>query len=776
MKSEHKIKTQIMVLMSLLVILCSFLFAVAHYKAQKASLLAGIDSKLLASANFAKAILPDNYHDSITDKNSVPADEYLKMIDRYNKLCSKLNLEYLWSLMKIDDQIVFTSSTSKDKNVENGQHALFFDVHSNPKAYQKAFEKMQVDYRINKDKWGHSRVVLVPFYDNQERKYLFGASMKTSEVDTLLKKTIFLTTVICMVILAVGLILSRLFANTLSKPLNKLSIITTNIASGDLKQKIDYSGSYEIKSLARNIQIMSEAINDKTLKLQASEEKFRELAEALPQIIFELDLHGNLLYSNQKGFESTGYTIDDFNKGLNAIQFVIPEERERLAGNIQKMIEELIDSSNEYTLLRKDGSTFNAIIYSRPIIQDNIAVGFRGVIADITDLKNVIKEKEKLETQLRQAYKMEAIGTMAGGIAHDFNNILTIILGNADIALDDIPEDNPARYNIHKVLDASKRAKDLVKQILTFSRVGDSDLKPHHLQHHLKEIFKLLRPTIPTTVKIQQSICSDCRPVLADPTQIHQLVMNFCNNAVQAMDEKGIIKISLAEVELEENEIDPHFNLEPGKYACLTVSDTGIGMTKKVIESIFDPFFTTKGVGEGTGMGLSVVHGIVENHKGGIKVDSKPGEGTTFQVFFPIVEEGVTDEMEESEQLPRGNEKILFIDDEDMLAEVGSTILTMQGYQVTAKTSSRDALETFKSDPEAFDLVITDQSMPDMSGAELAAEFIRIRPDIPIILYTGYSKKISVEQAKKIGIKELCVKPLGRRQLAEVVRKVLDEK
>jgi signal transduction histidine kinase/ActR/RegA family two-component response regulator len=395
---------------------------------------------------------------------------------------------------------------------------------------------------------------------------------------------------------------------------------------------------------------------------------------------------------------------------------------------------------------------------------------------EITERKHAEKKKEKLEAQLRQAYKMEAIGTMAGGIAHDFNNILAIILGNADMAKDDIPESNPARYYIDQVLEASSRAKDLVKQILTFSRQSEQKLLPIKPCSVINESLKLFRSTTPTTVNIVQNICKDCCMIMADTTQLRQLLMNLFSNAVHAMDEKGTLEVTAAMVDLGVDDIAHQPGLNPGQHLKIKVRDTGTGMDKETQDRIFDPFYTTKEVDEGTGMGLSIVLGIVKSHKGFVQVDSEPGEGSIFTIYFPAVEDGQSQKIEEvTEVYPRGNERILFVDDEEMLAELGGRMLERLGYEVTVKSSSKDASETFKLNPETFDLVITDQSMPNMSGIELSAELLNVRPDIPIILCTGFSKKTSGEKAKEIGIKEFCVKPLDRKELAHVVRKVLDE-
>jgi signal transduction histidine kinase/CheY-like chemotaxis protein len=397
--------------------------------------------------------------------------------------------------------------------------------------------------------------------------------------------------------------------------------------------------------------------------------------------------------------------------------------------------------------------------------------------------KKAEARKEELESQLRQSQKMEAVGTMAGGIAHDFNNILAIIIGNAELALSTLSEDSPVRSELDDILSASHRAKDIVKQMLAFSRPTKGEKKPYYLCRLVEENMKTLRAAIPTTVETTVHIpskchenISDCRMVLVDPTQIHQLLLNLCGNAVQAMEEKGHLRVSLSEITVAAGEEDRHPGLDPDIYECLSVSDTGGGMDERTVQSIFDPFFTTKEPGVGTGMGLSIVHSIVESHGARIFVESEPGKGTVFHVYFPSLPPGSPIQDGESELLPKGSERILFVDDEASLTRVGSKMLRVLGYTVTTCAGSGEALDTFRAGPDEIDAVITDQTMPAMTGAELAGEILKIRSDVPVLLCTGYSNLITEEKAKSIGIRKICMKPLSMETLARSLREVLDEK
>jgi signal transduction histidine kinase len=382
--------------------------------------------------------------------------------------------------------------------------------------------------------------------------------------------------------------------------------------------------------------------------------------------------------------------------------------------------------------------------------------------------------RQKLEEQLRQGQKMEAIGTLAGGIAHDFNNILSSVIGYSELAMDDAEPGSIMEDNLSEIYTAGNRAKNLVSQILTFARQTDDKIRPTAVNLIVNEALKMLRSAIPTTIDIRQDIQSDSL-VMADPTQIHQIFMNLCTNAAQAMEENGgILTVRLCDEKIEPDVSEKIDGLKPGNYLKIEVSDTGVGIPEKHLGSIFDPYFTTKAVGEGTGLGLSMVHGIVNGYEGKISVKSEPGQGTVFSIYLPISKNERLSHEEPLKGLPKGTERILFVDDEAPVVELGSRYLEKLGYTVTTQTGSLAALDLFKANPDRFDLVITDTTMPVMSGDKLAGALMEIRSDIPVIICTGYSKKISPSKIQEIGIKALIMKPFQKRNLAETVRLVLD--
>ena len=509
--------------------------------------------------------------------------------------------------------------------------------------------------------------------------------------------------------------------------------------------------------------------------LRTSEERFRELADLLPQTVFEIDRQGKLTYANRNAFNIFGYTQEDFDKGLNAREMFVSKDRDRVAEYVQAVLNGGKIEYMEFTAQSKDNSKFPVIVYPRIILHEDIPVGIRGFLVDISEQKKAEEERIKLEAQLQQAQKMEAIGTLVGGIAHDFNNILGIIIGNTELALDDVPEWNPAHFNVKEIKSAGLRAKYIVRQLLSYSRKADYERKPMKLIPVVRDSVKFLRATIPTTIDIRQDFQAEADTILADPTQIHQVMINLCTNAAHAMEESGgVLEIEIKNVILDEAAVSIDPDLVPGSYVKIAVRDTGQGILLEIMDRIFDPYFTTKEVGKGSGMGLSVVHGIIKSHKGAISADSEPEKGSTFHVYFPVTADEAVPESKPVEELPTGTEKILFVDDEKPIVQMVGKILGRLGYQVETEMSPKQALERFRSSPNRFDLVITDMTMPYMTGDKLVEEFLNIRPDLSIILCTGFSEKISEENAKELGVKAFVLKPLEKGDFAVTVRNVLD--
>ena len=657
----------------------------------------------------------------------------------------------------------------------------------------------------------------------------------------------------------------------------------------------------EVTKIAGTVQDITEQKTAERM-LRESEIRFRELAELLPEVVFEADQDNRLTFANRKAFEVFGYSPEDMVSGLDGFGMIHPDDRPRAVENFRRRIRGREIGLNEYTGLRKDGSTFPMLLHTDPIMREGTLRGIRGVLIDITERKKAeaefadnrtrlalaleganlgtwdwhipsgravfsdlwagtkgyelselkphistwenlvhpddlpdvrkrlaehldgtttlyeatfrmrhksgkwiwiadkgkvierdpdgtpvracginqdITETKKLNERLRQAEKMESIGTLAGGIAHDFNNILGAVIGYADMSLADVPPGSRLETNLRRILQGGARAGKLVNQILNFSRRAADEKSPQLLRPVIREVVEMMRASLPSTIEIRSSLARDSQPVLADPTRIHEIVMNLCTNAAQAMeDEKGLLEVLYEESDFQEEIEGRAGTVPPGSYSVITVRDNGRGMDEETLERVFEPFFTTKPLGRGTGMGMAVLFGIVQEHRGTVTVESTLGTGTTFRVYLPRCDD--TREADTGKQgaamVPGGTERIMVVDDEDIMIEMARDMLSELGYSVTALNDPVRALDTFRNNPNSFDLLVTDQTMPALPGMELARETRKIRPDLPIILCTGYSTLVDEEKALATGIDGFLTKPFRQRVIAYKIRFVLREK
>jgi PAS domain S-box-containing protein len=531
---------------------------------------------------------------------------------------------------------------------------------------------------------------------------------------------------------------------------------SSSIVPGDLSQGLVFTAT-DITERKRAVEALRE-----------SEEKYRTVVENSNDAIF-IAQDGMIKFPNTRTLEFTGYCAED----LSLLPFSVlihPDDREMVLERHRRRLRgEDVPNNYSFRIIRRDGA-------EEWVQLNGVRITWDGRPATLNVVRD-ISEQRRLQIQLQQAQKMEAIGTLAGGIAHDFNNILTPIIVRTEIALLDVHPESPVRGHLEQVLRAAERAGELVKQILTFSRQGEQQRRPLRMGPIVKEALKFLRSTLPTTIEIRQEIQGEAA-VLADPTEVHQVIMNLCTNAAHAMRQKGgLLDVGLHEVVVCPDGSGRVPGLSPGPYLRLSVRDTGTGMEPWMLEKIFDPYFTTKDKGEGTGLGLSVVHGIITSLKGAIRVWSRPGEGSLFTVHIPAIPSATAAEGPVPEALLRGGpEKVLLVDDDPIILETVTAMLRKLGYDPDARADPREALEVLRADPGRYDAVITDQTMPGMTGGELAAQILCIRPEIPVILCTGHSELITDERAKCLGIREFVMKPIEMRLMAETIRRALDEK
>jgi len=605
--------------------------------------------------------------------------------------------------------------------------------------------------------------------------------------------------------MGLGIVVASLLAlcvgSYFSKTIGRLRDATSRINAGDYTVRVRSSMSGEIGTLVADFNTMvaqleattvskqrveeseeklrqtnaelEQRVAERTVKLSESEQRYRELVELLPEVVFETDLDGFYTYANRQALEAFGYTIDELHTGIHMRDVVVPRDYTRIVENASKIMRGDIREGDEYVLRRKDGSEVPVFIRATRIVHDGVTVGLRGIVVDLTQSRKAEEEKLRLEEQVRQAQKMEAIGTLAGGIAHDFNNILMAVIGFTQMAIDDVPEDSSLRPRLDRVLSASLRGRDLVKQILTFSRRGEQEQKYVPLTPLVREALRFLRASLPAAIEIQFTTSSETDTVFADPNQIEQVLMNLVTNAAFAMGKTGgLLEIQMSDAFFSSSEV-PDPDMQPGAYVKLSVRDTGCGMDKLTLDRIFEPFFTTKKPGEGTGLGLSVVHGIVKAHRGAITVSSEPGEGSTFTVYLPKAAAATVQENDISATIKTGHERILLVDDEKDITDTEEATLRNLGYQVTVVRDGAEALQAFSETPELFDLVLTDQNMPHLTGIDLAKQVLSIRPDVPVILCTGYSDIIPLHMAQA-AIRGYITKPVTRRELAAAIRRVLD--
>ena len=499
-----------------------------------------------------------------------------------------------------------------------------------------------------------------------------------------------------------------------------------------------------------------------------------ESAQRMGQVgNWEYDLITKKFWASDEAKRIYGFDPENDHFTTDEVENCIPE-RKRVHQALIDLIEKNQTYDLEFEIHPVNGPKLKIIKSIAELELDDADLPYKvlGVVQDITQRKEEELEKQQLEVKLLQAQKIEAIGTLAGGIAHDFNNILYPIIGFTEMSMQDLPENHPVQENLQDIFQGAKRARDLVKQILAFSNQRDLEHKPLALQNVIIETLKLLRSIIPSNILIEKNLPKNDIYLFANSTEFHEVVMNVCTNAYHAMEATGgVLTLNLEET-------PPGIALKYGndRYCCLTISDTGTGIPPEILDNIYDPYFTTKEQGKGSGLGLSVVHGIVKSYKGAIDITSETTKGTAVKIFFPMIPKpDVVDVAPDDQSIKSGNENILLVDDEPDIVKLGILMLERSGYNVTGKTDSTEALELFRSNPDGFDLVITDMTMPSLLGTELAREMLKIRQDISVLICTGFSERVNKNTAESLGIKGYINKPVLMQELTAKVREVLDE-
>lgn len=552
-------------------------------------------------------------------------------------------------------------------------------------------------------------------------------------------------------------------------------LLSLKVSPEEVMSKIDYHQERE-NLLTRHAEALQEKVRELKAEvgarkraeaaLQKNKERLEIILESSPDPVVVYDDQGRTVFVNQAFTRVFGWRFDEVEG--QSIPIVPDNLKDNAMQDFHRILAQDGAVSFETQRLTKAGQVLDVVISASKTPEQEGQSG--RMIVNLRD----ITEQLRMKAQVQQTQKMQALGTLAGGIAHDFNNILMAIIGYTELALDFAQDGTTLKENLQDVLLSGQRAKELVQQILTFSRQSKHEPKPIKIKPYVREALSLIRSSLPSTIEIRQDLRSDAL-VSGDAIQIHQVVMNLCTNAGHAMRKTGgVLEVTLEDIEVDGDFAAAHADLRPGAYIKLSVGDSGCGMPPEVLSRIFEPFYTTKGEGEGTGMGLSVVHGIIKSHGGEIVVDSVLGQGTQAIVFLPNIKSPGGAHSPAKTRAPRGSERILFVDDETIIARMGKCLLETLGYAVTTRTSSVEALELFRIKPHHFDLVISDLTMPNLSGDELARQIRAIRPEIPIILCTGFSTKTDQKEAESLGVQGFLLKPISKNDMAWKIRSVLD--
>lgn len=762
--------------MLLLVLLTATLFTIFFYRFSHDELVREIDEQLFAAAHFIKAALPADFHDRLTDAKALTPGEYEKIVDRHNRLCAQLKMQYLWSCMLAGGDIVFTTATSPSKDVHKGDHAKFFEAHRDPRAFDRVFGRMTVDYNSFHNEWGHGRMVLVPFRDSHGRPYCFGASMSINDIYAAQHNLLLHTLMLGCGVLATGLLGTLLLGRMLARPIQSLTASAKRITSGNLSEPVAIAGPAEVGQLAEALNTMRLAIAEKIATLRSTEEEHRLLLQNLSAAVVVHAPDTRITYGNPMASQLLGLTTEQM-QGKQAIDPAWRFERE---DGTPMPLEDYPVNCVLATRQPLNGYVVGVHRPDRPQITWVLVNAFpefdgqqqlRQVVVTFVDITNI----KRLEAQLIQAQKMEAIGQLAGGVAHDFNNILQAIGGFTELAKEDLEAGHPVHESLTEIAKAGERAAKLVSQLLAFSR--RQILEPAHLDLNevVSNLLGMVARLIGEHIRLDFIPGHQLGTIHADRTMLDQVLLNLCVNARDAMPQGGRLTIETENVALDGDYCAHNLWAQPGRYVLLTVTDSGCGMDAATLEHIFEPFFSTKGKGKGTGLGLSMVYGIVRQHEGMVRAYSEVGKGTTFKIYLPVVERPVDTIGTKIESLPLGgSETILVAEDDASVRELARQTLERAGYTVLAAADGSIALALFKQHADQVNLLLLDVVMPELGGREVYDQVHAEYPELPALFASGYSENaIHTNFVLQEGMK-LIRKPYNTTELLRAIRTALD--
>jgi PAS domain S-box-containing protein len=767
------IRRLLQVVMIVLIVIISLAFTVLLYNSKSTSLLRGIDDQLLTAAFFTRALLPTDYHDRITDASSVSPAAYDAIVTKYNGLCSRLNLQYVWSVLEVNGEIVFTSGTATSKEIKNGDYARFFERHTDPAAFTRALQTMQPDYSTFRNKWGHGRMVLVPDVDARGRKFIFGASISLSEVDTLLQRVLIKSLLLSLCILVLGSLLAYHLANGIARPISQLQATAQRIAAGEAVRLEEVTGSAEVASLSRSIRTMHDVITARMTELQTHRRDLQVTLDSIGDGVIATDAQGNITRMNRIAQLLTGWeTADAVGRPLAEVFNIInADTREPVENPVTRVLREgcIVGLANSTLLITRAGTERQIADSAAPITLDG-QTEIHGVVLVFRD----VTEKYQLEAQLRQTQKMESIGRLAGGIAHDFNNILCGITGYASLLATALAGDSTLGDHARHIQNAADRAAALTQKLLTFTRQRPTHVAPLNLHQALTDVMAIFRQTVDRRIVLVPKLDAEHIVIQGDVSEVHSALLNLLLNARDAMPEGGEIRISTANDTVSDEQTRLGISTQvPGDYLVVNITDTGMGIAPHLREKIFDPFFTTKEVGAGTGLGLASVYATVKECGGSISVYSQVGKGTTFTLRFPVSTLPVAQALTAAGTNTPGSGTLLLVDDEPVLRELGTQILTSLGYRVLLAEDGADAVTCYQAHWQEIDCVILDVVMPKLSGPDTLQQIRDINPHARVLLSSGYTHDARIDRLLDDGLTGFLPKPFTHQELSAAVARVI---
>ena len=773
MRTALSLRLKLLIIMGVSVTVAGIGVSLSLYHSQKLSLLEQLDARLLAAAHFAKATLPADYHDRLEDGNSVSREAFDRLVDRLNGLCTTLGFQYLWSNMVVDGQIVFTTATSPGKDVTKQDHASFFDVHRDPDAFSSVFSSMDVDYSSFRNEWGAGRMVLVPFLDENGRKYCFGASVSTASVTRTLRRTLIHCLLVSSLVLVGTLCVSFFLADSLAKPIQSLTSAAGRIAAGDLGQTARFGGCREVETLSEAVSRMSHAIRDQIGEIQRSHDNLRVTLQSIGDAVIATDTDGKITQMNPVAERLTEWSADEaLGRSLNDVFQIVNADSRRAADNpVQTALQSgnVVGLANYTILIGRNGTERQVADSGAPITSvDGKTVGVVLVFRDVT-------EENMLAEQLRQAQKMDSLGQLAGGVAHDFNNMLGGIVAAADLLGEEVTDDRHRKL-ADTIIESAMRVSELTRELLAFSRKANVRSEPVDVNRAVLDAVHLLERTIDRRIRIETSLAAQQVCTHGDSAQLENAFLNLGLNARDAMPEGGALRFATSVREIDEETCRAHGTApRSGGFAEVQVSDTGTGMTKEVRERIFEPFFTTKELGRGTGLGLSAVYGTVREHGGFVDVSSEPGRGTVFRLYLPLSPEPPPPPPERENAPSVLDKTILLVDDEEVIRDSVSALLEASSLQVLLACDGQEAVDIYRERGEEIDLVILDLVMPRMDGPQTVAALKRQDPGVRVLLSSGYSESgVAAELLADPCVRGFIHKPFRLRELNQAVRQALD--